>query len=207
MLDWFIKGGVMMYAIAFASMAAVAIILERFSFYRRIETGTKGFLKELYDCLDVRQTEAAEDLCKRNPGPLSAIALSAIGASDRSREELKEVIEEAGSREMPALDSNLGLLATIAGISPLLGLLGTVLGMISAFQQFQEEATKGGTRGTELMAGGIWEALITTVAGLSVAIVSQIVHNYLTTRKDRIAREMEEASYEILEIVSAKSAR
>lgn len=207
LVEWFIKGGVMMYFILLASVVALAVILERFSFYRRLETGRQAFVDELCDCLDVFQTEAAEELCKKHPGPLASVALAAVAASDRPREELKDLIAEAGARELPRIEAGLPVLATVAHVAPLLGLLGTVLGMIGTFQGFQEAAAKGAITGPELMASGIWEALITTVAGLCVGIISQIAHNYLHTRKERLIHDLEEASAEILEILVSKQKR
>ncbi len=206
-MDWIMLGGPVMAPLLVASLVAVAVIVERFRFYHAIQTQRKTFLDELYDALDVHETKAAEELCRRHPGPLASLAMAAIAASDREREDLKEVMAEAGERELPALEARLGLLATIAHVSPMLGLLGTVLGIVISFQQFQQVAKAGGQPGPELMAGGIWQALITTVAGLTIGIVSQIAHNWLFTLKERLVRDMEDASFELLEIVADKRRR
>lgn len=204
LIEWLLKGGVMMYILILTSFLFVAVVIERFTYFKKTNTKISRFINQFYDCLDVYQIEAAEDLCKQNPSPVANIALAALSFSDRDHQNLKESIEEAGRREIPALESNLGILSTIAYISPLLGLLGTVLGLISSFQSFQEAAQHGGTPGPELLATGIWEALITTVAGLSLGILSYIIHNYLYIKKERMISDLESASHELYEIIVEK---
>lgn len=187
-----------------ASLIAVAVIIERFNYYRRIESKHNKFLKELYDNLSVYQTEAAEVLCRQNPGPLSEIALAGLAAWDRERDELKEILIEAGNRQIPKLEANLWILSTVAHTSPLLGLLGTVLGLVQSFQHYDQVAQSGQLPGPGLLAGGIWTALITTVGGLTIAIPTLIVHNYLYIKKERMINSLEESSQEILEILMEK---
>lgn len=193
-----------MFVLAGCSLVAVAAAMERWSYFRRIEKGRQGFLKEYHDCLDVYQTEAAEELCRRQSGPLASIAMAALKASDRRRADLREVIEEAGRAEVPKLEHHLQVLGTVAYIAPLLGLLGTVLGIIDAFQKLQFATEEGLSPGPGLMAGGIWQALITTVAGLILGISMHVIHQILHSRKEGIVAELESASFEILEIVCAK---
>ncbi len=207
MITWIQFGGLILVLLGICSVIGIALVLERLSFYQRVRKGQKAFLKSLYDNLDVYQTEAAEELCRSHPGPLSAIAIQAMQASDRSRIEIREVIEEAGKRQVPAYEANLKYISTLTHLAPLLGLLGTVLGIIETFHTFQQTAQNGGTPGPELMAGGIWKALITTAAGLSLAILLHILHSILSTRKDRLLNDLEDASFEILEIVSEKAGR
>jgi biopolymer transport protein ExbB len=194
MLNWIEQGGVMLFLIATCSLLAIAVIAERFSTYRSTHRNSKKFLRQLYDFLTVKQIKAAEELCLENQTPLSRIALAGLEASDRPREHIREALTHAGAREIPTLEARLPILSTIAYTSPLLGLLGTVLGLIQSFQSFES--------GPSLMAEGIWKALITTVAGLTVGIISHILYTYLFGVKEELIAELENGSHELLEIFS-----
>lgn len=204
MIDWVNKGGVIMYLLVLTSLISIAVIMERFNTYRKIEIRQNRFLKQLFDVLDVYQLKEAEELCQQNQGPLADIALCGLGAWDREKNELKEILSEAGNRQVPKLEANLGVLSTIAYTSPLIGLLGTVLGLIHSFQNYQTVANNGEIPGPGLLAGGIWQALITTVGGLTIGIVTQIIHNYLFLKKERMIAGLEESTQELLEILVEK---
>ncbi|MBF0244455.1 MAG: MotA/TolQ/ExbB proton channel family protein [Planctomycetes bacterium] len=204
-IDWLSSGGVIMGILALTSLLAFAVIMERFNFYTRVQFRLKPFLRELYDSLDVFQTEAAEALCAEHPGPLSKIAMVGLKNWDSPRSELKEILEEAGSREIPVLEEHLGILATIAHASPLLGLLGTVLGIIESFQSYQQAIETLGAAGSGVMAGGLWTALITTAGGLTLGLICYVIHNYLFLRKEKIIADLEFATHEILRIITEKS--
>ena len=120
------------------------------------------------------------------------------------RNKIKEAIEDAGLHEVPKLEKNIKVLATIAHITPLLGLLGTVLGMVRSFQIIQEKATALYPVNPADLAGGIWQALITTVAGLSVAIPTFVAYNYLVGRVESIVLDMERNSTDLVNILSRR---
>ncbi len=123
---------------------------------------------------------------------------------DRPKLEIKEAIEDAGVHEVPRLERRLGILSTIAHISPLLGLLGTVTGMVRSFQVIQEKATSLNPVSPADLAGGIWEALITTVAGLVVAIPALVAYNYLVSVVDNFVTEMESSATDLVNILSTR---
>jgi biopolymer transport protein ExbB len=197
MQDWIQQGGVMLLLIALSSLLAIAVVIDRFATYRRLDRYALRFIKQFYDLLTVRQIDSAIALCKEVDSPVSRMALAGLGASDRSREDIREVLIHAGSREIPVLEARLPILSTVSYISPLLGLLGTVLGLIQSFQAFDG--------GPGMMAEGIWRALITTVAGLTVGIISHILYTYLYGRKERLINDLEDMSHELLEIFTEQS--
>ena len=197
MLNWMEQGGVMMLFIALASFLAIAVVIDRFVTYRRLDRNALRFIKQFYELLSVRQVDSAVALCKELDSPVSRLALAGLGASDRSRDEIRDVLLHAGNREVPQLEARLPMLSTVAYVAPLLGLLGTVLGLIQSFQRFDG--------GPGMMATGIWQALITTVAGLTVGIISHILYIYLYGRKERLISDLEDMSHELLEIFTEHS--
>jgi biopolymer transport protein ExbB len=204
MWDLIQKGGPLMYLIILCSVLAFAVLLERlFRLYRaRIDTGK--FMDEISDILRRSRIMEALSLCDKTPGPIARILKAGIMKHDRTRAEIRESIEDAGLHEVPQLERNLGVLATIAHITPLLGLLGTVIGMVRAFQVIQEKATLLQPVNPGDLAGGIWEALITTVAGLSVAIPTYVAYNYLVSRVDGFVLDMERSATDIVNVLTQK---
>jgi len=199
MLEIFHKGGPLMYPILFCSVLALGIFFERLWTYLRIRRGTMALLREVESLIHKNRLEEAIVICQRSGTPLSRIFLAALRSSGRPRDQIKTVVEEVGGREAAPLERYLGLLGTISTLSPLLGLLGTVLGMIQAFNVI---ATQGvGTPAT--LGGGISQALITTAAGLTVAIPTILLHKYLSSRADRLILEMEEYSLHIVDLLGS----
>ena len=197
MMEYFHQGGPLMWPILLCSILALGIFLERLWSFFRLNRGSRELVKEVEELVVKQRLDEAVIVCQRYGTPLAQILLAALRAKGRSRDQIKTAVEEAGSRESAPLERYLGLLGTIATISPLLGLLGTVLGMIEAFTVI---ATQGmGTPAT--LGGGISEALITTAAGLSVAIPVILLHKYLTSRLDRIVLEMEASSLRLVDLL------
>ncbi|MCL0038438.1 MotA/TolQ/ExbB proton channel family protein [Thermodesulfovibrionales bacterium] len=142
------------------------------------------------------KSEEAEKLCRDTPGPVAHILAMSIHLHERSPEEKEKILAQVGSKELRRLGKNLRTLGIIGHISPLLGLLGTVTGMIKAFITIQE---LGGRVDAAVLAGGIWEALITTAAGLSVGIPAITLYHYFEGRVDNTATQMKDAASEVLE--------
>ena len=186
-----------MYPILVCSVIALAIFLERLTTYYRVRKGTDALVREVESLAAKDRFEEALVVCQRSGSPLSRIYIAALRAKGRSRDHLKNVVEEVGRREAAPLERYLGLLSTIANITPLLGLLGTVWGMIEAFRVIAAHGV--GTPAT--LGGGISQALITTAAGLTVAIPTILLHRYLTSRMDRIVLEMEENSLHLVDLL------
>jgi len=198
MFELFNKGGFLMYPIFFSSLLAIAIFFERMFYLKSIKTSTRKFGSRISDLIRKGNIRFAITACRKNFSPISQIILAALLKYGGSREEIKETIEDTASQELAVLEKNLPILATIGNITPLLGLLGTVFGMIKGFQVISTM----GVGNPEALAGAISEALLTTAFGLSVAIPTIIAYNYLAHRVERQIREMESTSVEILELLS-----
>jgi biopolymer transport protein ExbB len=154
-------------------------------------------LQRVKDLLADNQIGEAMTVCRRQPSVMGRILLSAIMNHDRDREELKTIVEDAARQEVPTLDRYLGMLGTIAAVSPLLGLTGTVFGMIRTFTVISEK----GIAHPSQLAGGISEALITTASGLVVAIPALIFYNYFTIKSDRLILEIEKYSFRLVDML------
>jgi len=198
----FLAGGPVMWPILFCSIFAMAIILEKFWHLHKIRIDTQQFLNNILDKIKHHQIKEALQICDNIRSPISHILKAGILKYDRTREQIKEAIEDASLYEVPRLEKNLSTLATIAHISPLLGLLGTVTGMVRCFQTIQAKATSFHPVAPGDLAGGIWEALLTTVAGLVVAIPTFVAYNYLVSRINNFILEMEKASTELVNFLT-----
>jgi len=204
MWDVIQKGGSIMYVIILCSVLALAVTLERIYHLRRARIDTRDFMTKIAATLKRNRATEAIDMCNNTPGPIAHIMKAGILKHDRPKADIREAIEDAGVLEVPRLEKNLGVLATIAHITPLLGLLGTVTGMVRAFQVIQEKATSLYPVNPGDLAGGIWEALITTVAGLSVAIPTFVAYNYLVSRVDGFVLDMEKSATDLLNILTVR---
>lgn len=191
------KGGYLMYPIALCSILALGIFLERLWTYIKVRREFRELAHQIEPLVAKDHREDAVTVCHKSSSPLAQVFLAALRAAGRSREQIKAVVEETGRREAAPLQRFLGLLGTIATISPLLGLLGTVLGMIRAFNVIASQGM--GTPAT--LGGGISEALVTTAAGMTVAIPVILAHRYLSSRLDQLIIEMEEYSLRLVDLL------
>ena len=176
------KGGVMMYPIFFASIIAFAIIIERLIFFSKNKENPEDILKAIKDLAESKKPVSA-DLTKTTEGPVSRMLDVGIKAKNEPLWKLEEKLTINGREEIQGLRKNLRGLEVIATISPLMGLLGTVLGMVKAFNKV---AQYKGQVDPSLLAGGIWEALLTTAAGLAIAIPIVIMLNFFERRVESI---------------------
>lgn len=204
MWEFMQKGGAIMWPILLCSIVAFAIVVERFLQLRKEQIDTKTFMEQISKSLKRNRVMEALELCERTSGPIAVILRAGILKHDRTRAEIREAIEDASIHEVPRLEKNLPVLATIAHISPLLGLLGTVTGMVAAFQVIQSKATSVNPVNPGDLAGGIWEALLTTVFGLAVAIPTYVAYNYLVSRVDGFVLDMERSATDLLNILGEK---
>jgi biopolymer transport protein ExbB len=189
----------MIWIILAASAVALAVFVQRVLHYHRAQINSMEFLNGVRTVLKRDNVVEAISICDATPGPVARLVKVAILNRDRGREGVREALEEAGLMEVPPLEDKLNLLATIAQIAPLLGLLGTVLGFISLFSQLQAHGTGAHL---EALAGGVWQALICTAAGLALAIPCYAGYNYLVNRVNAIVLDMERAAAEIVNIVT-----
>lgn len=204
MLDWIVKGGPMMIPILLCSILALAIIMERFMYLQKIKLDTKKFMNDISDSLKRNRAMDAINICEQAPGPLPNVLKAGILKYDRTRQEIKEAIEDASLHEIPRLERNISILATVAQISTLLGLLGTVIGMVEVFQKIQEKSAALNPVTPADLSGGIWQALIATAAGLIVAIPTLTAYNYFVSRVNNFILQMEISATDLVNILSEK---
>ena len=199
------KGGPVMYPIILCSIIAFAIVMERLYHLYKAKIDTKDFMNNIDVTIKRNRIAEAIKICEKTPGPIAHIVKAGVMKHDRSRQEIRESIEDAGHQEVPRLEKHISLLATIAHVSPLLGLLGTVTGMVKAFQIIQEKSASFNPVSPGDLAGGIWEALLTTVAGLIVAIPTVVAYNYLVNKVDEFVLEMERSATEVTNILTQRA--
>lgn len=197
-------GGPMAWILIFTSAVALAVFLERMLHYHRAQINSLEFLDGVRNVL--RQGNVVEGLsiCDATPGPVARLVKAALLNRERGREGVREALEEAGMQEVPKLEEKLNVIATVAQIAPLMGLLGTALGFIDIFEVMEQN---GQFAHASLMAGGVWKALIATALGLAVAIPCYIGYNYLVSRVNQIVLDMERASNEIVNLVIEPNTR
>ncbi len=197
--DVIFKGGILMWPIFLCSVVGLAITIERLWSLRRASVDTREFMETMRQVLRQNRIHDAVQICDETDAPVARIMKAGILKHDRSKADIREAIEDAGHLEVPRLERYLSALATCANIAPLLGLLGTVSGMIKAFAQIQN---KRGQVNPSDLAEGISNALVTTAAGLSVAIPMLVIYNYFVTRVDNMIVDMEMSSSELVELLT-----
>ena len=197
MIDLIVKGGIFMYPIILCSIIALAILLERLWVLRRKHILPEQFIRSVSELLREQKISEAVFLCQGDISSISNIFSAGLKNIGRGMWLVKEAIEERGGREAVILEKRVGILATIANLTPLLGLLGTVSGMIKTFNVISVQ----GVGNPAALAGGIAEALITTATGLCVAIPTLVCHRILRDKAESLIFEMEENSIKIIEIM------
>ena len=199
LVDIIFQGGILMWPIMLCSIVGLAITIERIFALRRADIDTREFMDIMRQVLRQNRIREAIEICDETEAPVARIMKAGILKHNRSKDDIREAIEDAGRFEIPRLERYLSALATCANIAPLLGLLGTVSGMIKAFGQIQN---KRGQVNPSDLAEGISNALVTTAAGLTVAIPMLVIYNYFVTRVDNMIVEMELSSSELIELLT-----
>ena len=197
MLELFKAGGLLMLPLFICSVIAIAIIAERFWSLRTKRIAPEGLVKQIWQWLRYNQIDSHRIKTLQNESALGQVLAAGLTNRNNSREITKESIEDVGRHVTQSLERNLNTLGTIAAISPLLGLLGTVVGMIKVFAVITTE----GVGNPETLAGGISEALITTAAGLVIAIPSLIFYRYFRGKINQLVVDMEEQALKLVEIL------
>jgi biopolymer transport protein ExbB len=204
MFEFIQKGGPIMYPIIICSIIAFGIILERLYYLHKIRIDAVAFMNNIEEALKHNKVAEAVKICEDTKGPIGRIVKAGLLKHDRPRHEIREAIEDEGHQEVAKLEKHIKILATIAHISPLLGLLGTVTGMAEAFQVIQVKTVAINPVSTGDLAGGVWQALLTTAAGLIVAIPTIVAYHYLTARVQDFVLEMERSATELINILSQR---
>ena len=202
MIGFVAKAGVLATPILLSSVLALAIFLERgirFAVLRR-RGGTLA--REVADRLAVRDEAGALQAARESRSPLGRVLAAAMEVMHQDRETLETVMVHATEAEVRGLSRYLQALATIGNIAPLLGLLGTVIGMIKAFMVIQQ---MGGKVNAAVLAGGIWEAMLTTAMGLAVALPALLAHSYLTGQVDRYEARLQDGAVVFLKSLNREA--
>ncbi|MFZ7111082.1 MAG: MotA/TolQ/ExbB proton channel family protein [Desulfatiglandales bacterium] len=197
MLELIFKGGMFIYPIILCSIIALGVFLERLWLLRRSRVIPKDFVFNVEELLKKKKISDAMFLCQGDDSSIANIFFAGLKNASRGMWLVKEAIEDRGGREAVSLSKHVGILSTIANLTPLLGLLGTVSGMIRTFNVISVQ----GVGNPAPLAGGIAEALITTASGLCVAIPTLVCYRILKDKADSLIFEMEENSIRLVEII------
>ena len=202
MLELMQKGGPVMWVILALSIVGVAVFLERLIYLHRAQVRVGEFLRGLANLVRDDRLEEVRKQCLATPGPVARVVLSAVLARDCPRAELRDIVQEAGQLEVPRLERHLGLLTGLAYTAPLLGLLGTVLGLLEAFYLV---STQGGYATVADISGAVYQSLISAAAGLAVAIPALIGAAYLSARVKELLHDMERAGIEMVNLLKNRT--
>ncbi len=205
MIDLIAKGGPLMWLLLGCSILAMAISLDRFFHFHRARVDVSELLQGLANLIRRRNYAEALHECAGTPGPVARVIHAAIIHHDASREDLKAIVQETGQLEVPRLERYLTALITIAYVAPLIGLLGTVLGLVQTFMQ----VTVGSGFATPVeLSKGVYESLVTSATGLVVAIPSFVLYSFLAAASRSLMHDMERGGIEIVNIlVDSRSAK
>lgn len=199
MIDTLHQGGPLIWLIGLCSIGVVTIFFQRIYHLHRAHIGTGDFLKGIFNNVQRGNVVEAVSICEETPGPVAQMVRAAILEHRQGPGRVQQVMEEVGLTEIARLEKNLTLLLTLAQTAPLLGLLGTVVGMMQVLSQIQQKSplVQAGDLG-----GGLWQALLTTAAGLVVAIPAYAGYNFLVSRVEAIVVDMERAFAEVMVFLS-----
>ncbi|MBC8104872.1 MAG: MotA/TolQ/ExbB proton channel family protein [Cytophagales bacterium] len=196
-IELFRQGGPIMWPLLVCAVLAVAVMLERFISINRAAANTEELTERVRELLVNGQVNDALELCQNTPGPIPALLANGIRTRDLDSDSIERSMEELALRETPLLYKRLGVLDTVITVAPLLGLLGTITGMMSTFSVI---STAGQNNATAI-TGGIGEALIATACGLAIAIITLVGYNYLTEKVKEIIADMEIRATQLMNIL------
>jgi len=193
------QGGFLIWILLFVGSVAIAVSIDRFLYYHRSQINSTEFLIGIRNVLRNNNIVEAIAICDATAGPVAKLVKTAIQNREKTRDEIRQALEETGLVEVPKLEERLGIIATIAQISPILGFLGTVLGFIKIFRVIE---TVGPYPNAGQLASGIWQALISAAMGLIISAICYASYNFLVYRVNSIVLDMERTAGEILDIVT-----
>lgn len=204
MMAFFLKGGICMYPILFCSVVGLAIFVERLIRFSGMKSRGKGLAETFSAMLAKGKTEEARKLAEESCSPMGRVLVQAMEDRDQEREILETVINNAIDEEVRGLSAYMQALATIGNIAPLIGLLGTVMGLIKAFMVIQD---MGGKVNATVLAGGVWEAMLTTAFGLAVALPVMVAHSYLVGRVDVYEAKLQSGAVIFMKSITSRAER
>ncbi len=193
-----IGGNIIMGTLTLLSIYAIYILFERYSTIKKASIEDESFLKSIKNFVEQKDIQAAKTLCRNTDNPVSRMIEKGIDRIDKPMTDISAAIENQGKLEVYKMENNLANLATIAGAAPMIGFLGTVIGMIVAFH---EMASAGGNIDVEMLSKGIYTAMVTTVGGLIVGIIAYIAYNFLVSKIDKVIFQLEDRTTEFLDLL------
>ncbi len=202
LFEIFLQGGLIMWFILATSVIGLAVVIDRFIIIRRAKINVPAFMIKLRGLIKKNDISGAVSVCMEEKSPIANIIRKGLKKYKFGHNRVKESIENAGKQEVNKLEKGLSILATVAGIAPLLGFLGTVTGMISAFMTIEDLA---GSANPSDLAGGIWEALLTTAFGLIVGIPAFAFYNYFVNGVKKLVSDMETVANDVVDTLQDAS--
>ncbi|MDR4987247.1 MAG: MotA/TolQ/ExbB proton channel family protein [Bacteroidales bacterium] len=193
-----LKGGIVMIPLAILSVVAIYIFIERYFAISRASGEETNFMNNIRDFIHNGRIDSAKSLCRNNQSPISRMIAKGIVRIGRPLTDINAAIENVGKLEIAQLEKNIAVLATVAGAAPMLGFLGTVIGMVRAFYNM---SMAGPNIDISLLAGGIYEAMITTITGLTVGIIAYICYNILVARIEKVVFMLEARATEFMDLL------
>ena len=197
--DLCLEGGFIMIPLLILSVVCIYILIERAIVIRDASREDSTFMKRIKDYIHEGEIESAMNLCKKNNSPYSRLIAKGISRIGRPMNDVLVAIENTGNLEIATLGKGLPWLATTAAGAPMLGFLGTVMGMVDAFYNL---ASAGSSANIDVLAGGIYEALVTSVAGLIVGIIAMFAYNYLVARINKVMNMLEAKTMEFMDLLN-----
>lgn len=202
--DLCLKGGFIMIPLIILSLVSIYIFFERWIALRKAASDDATFMKKIKDYIHEGEIESAENLCKKTDTPYSRLILKGISRIGRPMNDVLVAIENVGNIEVARLGKGFTWLATTAAGAPMLGFLGTVTGMVKAFFSL---ASAGNNANISILANGIYEALVTTVAGLIVGIIALFAYNYLSARVNHVMNQLENKTMEFMDLLNEPASK
>ncbi len=199
MLEFLQKGGPLMWLLLLCSVVAVAVFLERAFYLHRASIRVGELLRGLANLLALGNVAEAIQECATTPAPAARVMRAVLLKHDLPRAELRDIAQDAGQLEVPKLERNLGILIALVYLAPLIGLLGTILGLIDVFTAINAEG--GYATATELGAG-VYQSLLTTAGGLAICIPSLLAYQFLSARVNTLLHDMERAGIEVITLLT-----
>ncbi len=193
-----LKGGLVMIPLAILSVIAIYIFIERYLAISRASREETNFMNNIRDFMHEGRIDSAKSLCRNNDSPIASMIGKGLVRIGRPLTDINAAIENVGKLEVTKLEKNIAFLATVAGAAPMLGFLGTVIGMVRAFYNL---SMAGGNIDIGLLAGGIYEAMITTITGLTVGIIGYICYNILVSRIEKVVFLLEAKATEFMDLL------
>lgn len=193
-----LRGGIVMIPLVILSLVAIYIFIERYMAISKASKEEGNFMNNIRDFIHEGRIDSAKSLCRNNQSPLARMIAKGITRIGRPLNDINAAIENVGKLEVAKLEKNIAFLSTVAGAAPMLGFLGTVMGMVRAFYNM---SMAGNNIDISLLAGGIYEAMITTITGLTVGIIGYICYNVLVARIEKVVFMLEARATEFMDLL------